>query len=212
MLAPPPRNWVYFLNSAAEELRHSAQISARRTHYVVESSVVVRGESVASMVAGAELTRLFCDSPIAGLNDVLLAGSSQHLQYANAAQRDHLAAVSAKEFSAGATTRAVIIPIRKNAAWWRLAHDERLAFFNPSPGKEGHTTIGERYAGRIFRQLLHARYDAAKPPYDFVTYFEFNEADTSAFTALLGELRDETLNPEWRYVEMEQEFWLRKVG
>jgi hypothetical protein len=208
MANPSPRNWIYFLSTLAGGSIQSAQNPPRIDRYRFEAMTQVRGERVADLTPGQELVRLNYAAPtqVAG---AILCGSTQHLQYANGAQRDHLAAVSAPEFPASEDTVAVLIPIRKSAAWWNLAHDQRLAYFNASAHGEGHTAIGERYARRIYRQLLHSRY-LFKLPYDFVTYFEFRTEHTNDFKALLANLRDETLNPEWAYVEMEQEIWLRK--
>jgi hypothetical protein len=61
--------------------------------------------------------------------------------------------------------------------------------------------------------LLHARYlESCAGRYDFLTYFEFPEDESATFLELLKKLRDERLNPEWRFVDVEQEIWLRKGG
>ncbi len=105
-----------------------------------------------------------------------------------------------------------MIPIRKSDAWWNLGHNARAEFLNGSRYLRGHTAIGEEYASLIFRQLLHSRYlDSSKKPYDFLTYFEFHDSNRDWFKTLLERLRDEKLNPEWQYVEMEQEVWMRKM-
>ncbi|MEP6963827.1 MAG: chlorite dismutase family protein, partial [Acidobacteriota bacterium] len=110
---------------------------------------------------------------------------------------------SRTELTPGDTT-AVLIPIRKSAQWWQMAHDERGHHFH---GEAGHTAIGAPYADKIFRKLYHARYLGSR--FDFLTYFEFPAAEEAAFRALLGELR---ATPEWAYVEEEIEVWMRKVS
>jgi hypothetical protein len=60
--------------------------------------------------------------------------------------------------------------------------------------------------------LYHSRYLPEASNYDFLTYFEFRDADAPAFRGLLAELRDVKRNPEWRYVEREFEIWMTKLA
>ena len=146
------------------------------------------------------------EEPTAG--DVIsFRGAIQHLQYTSETQLADLNARSRAELPPSSDTTAVLIPIRKSAAWWQQAHDRRAAHFHTS---EGHTAIGGRYAERVFRRLYHSRYLAPRP-YDFLTYFEFHASERDAFRALLAELRDPLLNPEWGFVEAEFEVWMTKV-
>lgn len=94
---------------------------------------------------------------------------------------------------------AVLIPIRKSAAWWMLAQDERRAIY----ARSNHTPIGLDYLPAIARQLHHCR-DIGEP-FDFLTWFEFAEGDTERFSELLKRLRD---TEEWTYVDREVEVWL----
>ena len=57
-----------------------------------------------------------------------------------------------------------------------------------------------KYLPAIARRLHHCRDLAPDEPFDFITWFEFAPAETSAFDALLRELR---ASPEWRYVDRE---------
>ena len=133
-------------------------------------------------------------------------GVVQHVVYTDAEKRRELASISAGERG----PRAVLIPISKSEAWWAMAQDERERFFRRSPDRPGHVEIGTRHAGSIFRRLYHARYQPGSQ-WDFLTYFELAEDDTDAFRALLAELRDPALNPEWQYVERETEIWMMKM-
>ncbi len=72
------------------------------------------------------------------------------------------------------------------------------------------TAIGLRYADRIYRKLYHSRYIHPPQGFDFLTYFEFPEDLAEDFRALLSNLRDPELNPEWAFVKREIEIWLRK--
>src|SRR5262249_20964725 len=140
---------------------------------------------------------------------LLLQGVPQHLEYMSRAQREKLG--SRPEFPPSKDTVAVIIPIRKSAAWRALAHDERGIHFRQTEGKKGHTAIGASYVDRIHRKLYHTRYAVETRDHDFITYFEFERAQTDDFKRLLAALRDTEQNPEWKYVDREYEIWMTKV-
>ncbi len=93
--------------------------------------------------------------------------------------------------------RAALIPIRKNAAWWALAQDERRAIFEE---QSRHIRIGMDYLPAVARRLHHSR-DLGEP-FDFLTWFEFAPGEESRFDAMLGRLRE---TAEWRFVEREVE-------
>lgn len=99
---------------------------------------------------------------------------------------------------------AVLIPIRKSAAWWALAQDERRAIFERD---SHHTQIGLDYLPAIARKLHHCR-DLGEP-FDFLTWFEFAPEHAQAFDTLLARLR---ATREWSYVEREVEMRLLRAG
>ncbi|HET9957688.1 MAG TPA: hypothetical protein VFQ61_24490 [Polyangiaceae bacterium] len=220
----PPRVFVAFSQGASSA---EVPVDARSTAYRVEFVRARRGQLPFSPPEpGTEWQRLEASSPLGSAQG--LCGVTQHVLYTSAAEREILTRTSAKESGPW----AVLIPIRKSAAWWALAQDQRLALFHarradgsdqvgtghPRSGTDGgtesgtergHYSVGARYAHRIYRRLYHARYltDGA---WDFLTYFEFPDGERATFEALLADLRDERLNPEWAYVEAEVEFWLRR--
>jgi hypothetical protein len=157
-----------------------------------------------SLPVGSQITR--SETAVSsGHGDEDLIGVVQHLGYTEAERKRELAAQSASESG----PCAVLIPIAKSAAWWALAQDERLALLRAGRG-EGHFEIGARYATRIYRRLLHCRY-LPQSRWDFLTYFEFPEAEVPAFRQLLQALRNIERNPEWGYIEHETEIWLTKL-
>lgn len=99
----------------------------------------------------------------------------------------------------------VLIPIRKNAAWWTLTQDERRRIFEET---SHHNAIGLEYLPAIARRLHHCRDLTETEPFDFLTWFEFAQADTTAFDQLLARLR---ATPEWEFVEREVEYRFRRV-
>ncbi len=98
---------------------------------------------------------------------------------------------------------AALIPIRKSAAWWSLAQDERLALFRAGAG---HNKIGLDYLPAVARWLLHCR-DLSEP-FDFLTWFEFAPGEALAFDGLLRRLR---ATEEWSFVEREVEIRLERL-
>ena len=94
-------------------------------------------------------------------------------------------------------TRAALIPIRKNAAWWAMTQDERRAIFEE---QSQHIRIGVAYLPAIARKLHHCRELSESEPFDFLTWFEFAPEHEPDFNRMLSELR---ATQEWRYVVRE---------
>jgi len=138
-------------------------------------------------------------------------GVVQHSHYTSDQQRELLDRISLPELAASRNTIAVLIPIRKSEEWWSLSQDQRQAYFRRTQSWDGHTAIGLGFADRIFRRLYHSRYLGMRLDYDFLTYFEFEEKYRRDFRALLSELRDTRLNPEWKFVDKEFEVWMTKI-
>ncbi|WP_197417192.1 MULTISPECIES: chlorite dismutase family protein [unclassified Sphingomonas] len=128
----------------------------------------------------------------------MLAGTTSNLRYTTREERSALAAPFAGQEPAP-SDRAVLIPIRKSAAWWALAQDERLAIYR----RGRHTPIGLDHLPRVRRTLFHCR--ELGGPFDFLTWFEFDQGYDAGFQALLDALR---ASEEWAFVEREVEFWL----
>jgi chlorite dismutase len=121
-----------------------------------------------------------------------------NLRYTTKAERQALQSRQAG-LGQSASRCAVLIPIRKTAAWWSMAQDERREIYTRS----NHTPIGLDYLPAIARQLHHCR-DLGEP-FDFLTWFEFAASETNLFKELLARLRD---TEEWSYVDREVELWL----
>ena len=126
----------------------------------------------------------------------ILRGTTSNDRYVTRKEKNKLVA---KQPSLGRpeATHAALIPIRKNAAWWMLAQDDRRKIFED---QSRHIEAGLKYLPAIARRLHHCRDLATKEPFDFLTWFEFAPSDTPAFDELVRELR---ASPEWEYVERE---------
>jgi hypothetical protein len=207
--------WGYFF--AAPDKASVEGLSGGRkqslTLYRVDKIVAIRGDAGVNIKPGSTMVRMETAAKLPATGEkgpkLLLQGVPQHLEYMSRAQRDKLS--SRPEFPASKDTVAVVIPIRKSAAWWALAHDERSIYFQKTEGKQGHTAIGAAYVDRIHRKLYHTRYAVETRDHDFITYFEFDRAHTDDFKRLLAALRDPEQNPEWKYVDREYEIWMTKL-
>ena len=131
-----------------------------------------------------------------------LHGLISNLRYAT---RGEVTALRARQEGLGRAEarRAALIPIRKSAAWWDLAQDERRAIFE---SQSRHTEIGLDYLPAVARQLYHSR-DLGEP-FDFLTWFEYAVEDAAPFEALVARLR---ATPEWSFVEREVDVRLERA-
>lgn len=130
-----------------------------------------------------------------------LTGTTSNTRYATRAESTALAARQ-QGLGRPQATRAALIPIRKSAAWWALAQDERRAIFEE---RSRHTAIGMDYLPQVARRLHHCR--DLGGPFDFLTWFEYAPADASAFEVMVSRLR---ATEEWRFVEAEVDLRLRR--
>jgi chlorite dismutase len=164
----------------------------------VESIHPVRGETL------AKVARLAIAAPGAAFpagSLWLMRGIVSHECYVTRSERDGLRAVQ-EGLGRPEASRAALIPIRKNQAWWDLAQDERRAILEE---QSQHIRTGLRYLPAVARRLFHCR-DLGEP-FDFLTWFEFAPADAAAFEDLVGILRG---TEEWRYVDREVDFRLAR--
>lgn len=132
-----------------------------------------------------------------------LHGLISNIRYAT---RNEVNALKAKQEAIGRphVRMAAMIPLKKSAAWWDLAQDERRAIFEE---QSRHTHIGMAYLPAIARQLYHCR-DLSEP-FDFVTWFEYGQQDAEAFEELVAALRS---TKEWSFVEREVDIRLERTA
>lgn len=132
----------------------------------------------------------------------VLRGVASNLRYTTAHEARLLRAKQ-EPLGRAEARRAALIPIRKTAAWWALAQDERRSIIEET---SKHTSIGLEYLPRIARKLFHGR-DLGEP-FDFLTWFEFAPEHQSAFDELVARLR---ASEEWRHVDREVDVRLNRV-
>ena len=123
-----------------------------------------------------------------------LRGTVSNIRYTRRTEIDSLAARQ-EGLNRPAARHAALIPLRKSAAWWALAQDERRAIFEE---QSRHIGIGMEYLPQVARRLHHSR-DLGEA-FDFLTWFEFAPAHEALFDSMLARLR---ASAEWAYVDRE---------
>jgi len=168
----------------------------------MEKIIPIIGETLGS----AERLSIFSDKlPDVGFASTwVLKGKTSNDRYV---QRDEKIQLVAQQENLGRpqATCGALIPIRKNAAWWALAQDERRAIFEE---QSQHIKIGLQYLPAIARRLHHCRDLDEEQEFDFLTWFEFAPEHTLAFEKLLEALR---YSIEWKYIDREVDIRVNKI-
>ena len=99
---------------------------------------------------------------------------------------------------------AVLIPIRKSAAWWVLTQDERRDILEEQSHQVAH---GMSALPAVARKLHHCSDLSETEPFDFLTWFEFAPQHAAMFDELTDTLR---ASPEWPCVERDVEVTLMR--
>jgi len=126
----------------------------------------------------------------------LLRGVTSNVRYVERDEKAQLDSIQAP-LGRPEATHGALIPIRKNAKWWSLTQNERRAIFED---RSHHTATGLKYLPSIARRLHHCRDLEGSEPFDFLTLFDYAEADSAAFEDLVAALR---ATEEWKYVDRE---------
>ena len=127
----------------------------------------------------------------------ILRGFTSNIRYTNHKEDVELKQRSAPIGRVEATHGAMII-LKKSAAWWNLAQDERRAIFEE---ESQHIQIGMKFLPEIARRLHHSR--DLNEPFDFITWFEYAPEHETAFSDLADQLR---ATKEWRYIDREIDY------
>lgn len=157
----------------------------------VTSQTTLRGDPVESVARVAMVSGALTSSDTAAW---ILRGAFTHDRYTT---RDEKTELVAKQSPIGRreATRSALILLRKNAAWWSLAQNERRAILEE---QSHHIAIGMRYLPAVARRLLHCRDFATQEPFDFLGFLDFAPENESAFNAMLDELRG---TREWSFID-----------
>lgn len=176
-------------------------VAGDRGGWRVDSVDATVGPGLAS--TGSHLAVLTAEPAPAPGQTWALVGTTSNTRYTTRAERDLLASLQ-PPLDRSTAVQAVLLPVRKNQAWWSLAQDERRTIL---AGRAGHIATGMRYLPAVARKLYHSR--DLGGPFDFLTWFEFAPRDAAAFDDLLSALRQ---TEEWNYVDREIDVRLSRVG
>ena len=174
-------------------------VGAGRGRWRVSSMVTICGVPLPK-VAAIEVQEGLLAAPPSGWS---LSGAISNLRYATQAEVVALKSVQ-PVLDRPEAMCAALIPIKKTAAWWALAQDERRAIFEET---SHHTAIGLEYLPAVARRLHHCR-DLGAQPFDFLTWFEFAPEHEVAFDSLVQRLR---ATREWDFVEREVDIRLLRT-
>ena len=177
---------------------HVVFIGGAEGQWRVEQIRSVAGQSLPNV---AKLKVIEGIAPPGDAGTWKLCGVTSNMRYTF---RDEANLLSAQEEGLGRpqATMAALIPIRKSAAWWDLAQDERRKIFEE---QSRHIAVGLEYLPGIARRLYHCRELAE--PFDFLTWFEYPREEAKRFEELVTRLR---ATPEWRFVEREVDIRLSR--
>lgn len=173
-----------------ENARHLVQVSSRYRPRLEE--------------IGEELQRRLGDTS----DIVALDGALRHPRYSSLEMHSYERQQAPPRRSGRVSRHAIILPIRKSAGWWRHTPLERHAYFYPHVDRssgttaKGHALAAEAGIASFYRRVYHNPDGYQRPSeYDFVAYFELDDAALPVFDEVIAALRDVEQNPEWRYVE-----------
>lgn len=150
-----------------------------------------------------ELTRLVAPSP----PPRILGGVVRTLFYTGVEMYNFSYAHQVLQQPARIAPHAFLLPMRKTPAWWAKDWMERHTYFLPRYDEAGRMT----HQGHVLASaagipsLMRRTYRHPDPPappgtYDFLTYFETDDAGVPVFHETCAALRDVTRNPEWAFV------------
>jgi hypothetical protein len=134
-------------------------------------------------------------------------GAQRSPRYTSAELYDFAYRRAALRRSGRVARNAVVLPITKTSEWWAKSSLERHAYFYPHidaatgcPAR-GHAESAQDGISTLFRRLYHNPDGySRRGEFDFITYFECDDANIETFERVHQSLRDTARNPEWRYV------------
>lgn len=175
-------------------------VAAQTGTWRILSAQALSGQA---LVAAAGLEILPAGAAVRSLAAWVLQGVTSILRYAT---RGEVTKLRSRQEALGRAQaqRAALIPIKKSAAWWKLAQDQCRAILEE---QSHHTQTGLEYLPAVARQLYHSR-DLGEP-FDFLTWFEYAPEHSGFFDELLARLR---ASPQWTYVEREVDIRLERAN
>jgi hypothetical protein len=134
-------------------------------------------------------------------------GAARAPRYSSPEMQHHMQTHAVQRKSGRVSRHAIIMPLRKTAAWWEKDVLERHSYFYPhvdgaGTHVPGHAMLAESGLGLFYKRMYHNPDGHSRPgEFDFVGYFECDDDGLSVFDRICCSLRDQAKNPEWRFVE-----------
>jgi hypothetical protein len=151
-----------------------------------------------------ELTRLVAPAPAPRILGGVVRSP---MVYTGAAMFNFAYAHRVLQQPARVAPHAFLVPMSKTPAWWAKDWMERHTYFLPrydESGRmlsQGHALASAGGIPHLMRRT-YKHPDEPAPPgaYDFLTYFECDDAGVPVFHEVCAALRDLAKNPEWAFV------------
>jgi hypothetical protein len=186
--APPSRAFSFIGGDSGDW-----SVTAQRT---------LSGDPIATVARVEMVAGLTPDRPAAAAWRV--RGVATHDRYTTSEEKARLTSLQVP-IGRPSATRSALILLRKSAAWWALAQDERRFILEE---QSHHIAIGLRYLPAVARRLLHCRDIGTEEPFDFIGFLDFAPADEAAFDDMLGQLR---ATREWSFMDREIDMRLARA-
>lgn len=139
---------------------------------------------------------------------VAVDGAVRAPRYSSAEMQQHVSRAVPPRRSGRVAGHAFIVPIRKSRAWWAMPALERQTYFYPHVSRasgcpvKGHALAADEGIPHLHRRIFYNPDGYERPgEYDFVTYFECEDAGVPVFDRICDAVRDPAQNPEWAFVE-----------
>lgn len=139
---------------------------------------------------------------------VALSGAARNPRYSSAEMVQYSYKNAPARRSGRVARNAIVMPVRKTPEWWQMSALERHTYFYPHVDRasgcpvKGHAQAAQAGIGALFRRMYHNPDGYQQPDtFDFITYFECEDAALPVFDEVLDSLRDPLQNPEWRFVQ-----------
>ncbi len=195
-----PEQAIAFLRRQSATPRQIADNAVQRADWIIH----VASPSSDPVMSFCVQARALLE-PYAGVR--ILSGVVRPRNYTGAAMEKWAYARAVVQKPGTAMPNAFLLPMSKNADWWRKDWMERHTYFLPrydDAGRmvaEGHALAAAEGIPCIYRRSYHAlEQPAAEDSYDFITYFECADAEIPVFERVCANLRDVNRNPEWKFV------------
>jgi hypothetical protein len=151
-----------------------------------------------------ELARLVAPAPAPRILGGVVA---RPMVYTGAAMFDFAYAHRVLQQPARVAPHAFFLPMSKTPAWWAKDWMERHTYFLPrydESGRmisQGHALASAAGIPHLMRRTYrYPDHPAPAGAYDFLTYFETDDAGIPVFHEVCAALRDVAKNPEWAFV------------